>query len=101
MSTTAGQQGPNEQALCCVCGTLRTLGARHPARVGDTPNPHQPSTGAQAAWMAERGLGPFDRCVCRAKCATCGEATVHAFLELGERRDRLEELMYAKPSSAR
>ena len=89
-----------EQALCCECGTLRMLGGSHPARVGDTSG-LDGSTGMQAQWMAERGLGRFDRCVCRAKCATCNTVTTHAYLRTDDRRDYLETQLYNRPHNTR
>lgn len=55
----------------------------------------------QAQWMAERGLGRFDRCVYRAKCMTCNTVTTHAYLRTDERRDYLETQLYNRPHNTR
>jgi hypothetical protein len=79
----------NLQALCCDCGTLRLIGAKHPGQTGDDPGGE-----TQTAWMIKRGMDPLSRCICRARCATCAGVTIHAYLRLDSFRDHLEKHIY-------
>lgn len=82
---TRSQGSMSVRALCCKCGTVRTVaptaaGPRVGPRVGEVYGDMTPEEG---------------RCLVWRKCATCGEQTDHAWLredfdEFPEIRDRVE-----------
>lgn len=67
MSKTPGRN----RALCCVCGTLRTVSARYSPRLDEN---HTFDDGDRDQ------PGRFWRMTCTLKCATCGHSARHALL---------------------
>lgn len=65
------------RALCCVCGTLRTMSLNGGRRTGDA--------------YAVESSDVRERCLASRKCATCKAVTSHAYLRDGdEYRDHAE-----------
>jgi hypothetical protein len=75
--TRPRQERPTEQALCCVCGNLRTWR-------GYTRN------GVSGEW--DSISGSWHRCTGEMKCFECGQITMHALLRSGSFRDFGEDL---------
>ena len=72
---------PRTEALCCVCGRVRTV-----VIVGRHYIAHEPRG---SDWGSPDSWG--DRCIIDRECETCREVTAHAYLRTDDGRDSVEQ----------
>ena len=92
------QQAPERlTALCCECGTVRTVSARY-----NGPAKRYAPWETDAEWVRSRLFDlqasgiytehqPGWRCLLDLKCSTCNVRTAHAYIREDQHRDHAEE----------